>query len=29
MQFGFKYLKYLLMMEESLKIKPEAIKAKK
>jgi hypothetical protein len=29
MQFGFKYLRYLLMLEESLKVKPEAIKAKK
>lgn len=29
MKFGFKYLKYLLMMEESLKVKPEVIKAKK
>lgn len=29
MQFGFKYLRYLLMLEESLKVKPEVIKAKK
>ncbi len=29
MKFGFKYLKYLLMMEESLKVKPEVLKAKK
>jgi len=29
MKFGFKYLKYLLMMEEALKVKTEAIKAKK
>jgi Fe-S-cluster containining protein len=27
MKFGFKYLKYLLMMEETLKAKPEAMKA--
>ncbi len=29
MKFGFKYIKYLLMMEESLKVKPEVQKAKK
>ncbi|MBI4686091.1 MAG: YkgJ family cysteine cluster protein [Nitrospirae bacterium] len=29
MKFGFRYLKYLFMMEKSLKIKPEAIGTKK
>ncbi|MFZ3123065.1 MAG: hypothetical protein WA104_06905 [Thermodesulfovibrionales bacterium] len=29
MKFGFKYLKYLLMMEESLKVKSEVLEAKK
>lgn len=29
MKFGFKYLKYLLMLEESLKVKPKALEAKK
>ncbi len=29
MKFGFRYLKYVLMMEESLKVKPEVLEAKK
>ena len=29
MKFGFKYLKYLFMMEESLKVKSEILEAKK
>ena len=29
MKLGFKYLKYLMMMEEALKVKPEVVKAKK
>ncbi|TAL26064.1 MAG: YkgJ family cysteine cluster protein [Nitrospirae bacterium] len=29
MNLGFKYLKYVLMLEEALKVKPEVVKAKK